>query len=585
MSSHGTDSGNVATELDAERVRRDFPLLLLERDGKPLVYLDNAATTQKPQCVIDTVCAFYTSLNANVHRAVYRLGQSATERYEDIRSKAQRFLGARTPAEIVFTRGTTDGINLVAGSFGRSNVGPGDEVLITAMEHHSNIVPWQMLCEEKGAVLRVAPIADDGTLLLDDMARLLGEKTKLVSLVHVSNALGTVNPIERTIGLAHDAGAKVLIDGAQSAGHMPMDVASLDCDFYACSGHKMLGPTGTGLLYGRESLLEAMPPYQGGGGMVVSMTYGQSTYKAPPHKFEAGTPNIAGIMGLGAAIDYLNGAGMQRVAAYEQELCAYGTGVLESIEGLSVVGTAADRVAVWSFCMEAAHPHDIAQALDCEGIAVRAGHHCVRPVMERLGLSATTRVSLAFYNTKDELDALRGALHRIASAPGAARASGGQGLEPHGKDPSNCGELADATHKAEGHNPLCGDHFTVYLLVEDDTIADVSFTGSGCAIAKTSASAMATVLKTKTIEEARAMSARFQDFVSADLDDPFDAHALGPLVAFRYVREYPVRVKCAMLAWHTMEVALERANDIPRARRQCCATPVHTETDKETAVQ
>jgi len=551
------------------------------RGGKPLIYLDSAATTQKPQCVIDTVSAYYTSQNANVHRAVYRLGQSATDRYEETRAKAQRFLGARCAAEIVFTRGTTDGINLVANSFGRANVGRGDEVLISAMEHDSNVVPWQMLCEEKGAVLRVAPIGDDGTLLLDELERLLGEKTRLVCLVHVSNALGTVNPIERVVRLAHEAGARVLVDGAQSAGHMPVDVAALDCDFYACSGHKMLGPTGTGLLYGKEELFEAMPPYQGGGGMVRSVTFEQSKYKAPPHKFEAGTPNIAGLIGLGAAIDYLNAVGMHHIAAYEQELCEYGTGVLESIEGLRIVGAATEKAAIWSFCMKAAHPHDIAQALDGEGIAIRAGHHCARPTMQRLGLSATARVSLAFYNTKDELDALREALHKVQGPSSTKSTPAGDTIVQHNRHPRNCRELKNATCMAEGLNSLCGDEFRVYLVLEGDTIADASFTGSGCAIAKSSASIMTTVLKGKTVQQAKILATQFEDLVSGEPGAPFDADALGRLVAFRVVREYPVRAKCATLAWHTMVAALGEEAGAPRAQCPCGATPVATEADTE----
>ena len=565
MSSSAADSGSEATRLDVERIRADFPLLQLRPGGKPLVYLDNSATTQKPQCMIDTVCAYYASQNANVHRAVYRLGQSATERYEATRSKGQRFLGARAPAEIVFTRGTTDGINLVASSFGRAFIGEGDEVLISTMEHHSNIVPWQMLCKERGAVLRVAPIDDDGALLVDEFQKLLNEKTKLVSLVHVSNALGTINPIKRIIDLAHDAGAKVLIDGAQSAGHMPIDVAALDCDFYACSGHKMLGPTGTGLLYGKEELLDAMPPYQGGGGMVRSVAFEESACKAPPHKFEAGTPNIAGVIGLGAAIDYLNAVGMANIAAYEQELVAYGTQLLESIEGLRLVGTAKEKTATWSFCMAEAHPHDIAQILDGEGVAVRAGHHCARPLMRRFGVSATVRASLAFYNTREELDALREAILKVKKMSKAKCAHYNQVILDHSKSPRNFGEMAKATFKGEGENPLCGDQLSVYLRIEGDKIADAAFTGSGCAISTSSASMMTTVLKGKTAEEAKALSARFEDLVTAEPEAPVDTRALGQLAAFCAVREYPTRAKCAILAWHTMVAALEREADSPAA--------------------
>lgn len=556
MSFSAADRKFGTITLDIERIRADFPLLQLRREGKPFVYLDNSATTQKPQCVIDKVCTYYKLQNANVHRAVYRLGQSATDEYEEARSKVQRFLGARTPAEIVFTRGTTDGINLVANSFGRTFIGEGDEVLISAMEHHSNIVPWQMLCRERGAVLRVAPIDEDGSLLLEEFQKLLNEKTKLVSILHVSNALGTINPIRRVIDLAHDARATVLIDGAQSGGRVPIDVAALGCDFFVCSGHKMFGPTGTGVLYGKEELLDAMPPYQGGGDMVQSVSFRKATYKAPPYKFEAGTPNIAGVIGLGAAIDYLNAVGMANVAAYEQELLAYGTQLLESIEGIRLIGTAKEKAAIWSFRLDDTHPHDIAQILDSEGVAVRAGHHCAQPVLRRFGVAATVRASLAFYNTREELDALSDALRKAKEVSSGRRAFHSQVILDHNKNPRNFHAMDGAAFKAEGHNPLCGDQLTVYLRIEGDTIADASFTGSGCAIARSSASVMTTVLKGKTVEEAKALSARFQNLVSADPEDPVDSKELGKLAAFCAVREYPVRMKCATLAWHTMLAAL-----------------------------
>ncbi len=401
------------TSKDIAAIRKQFPLLHTKCNGKRLVYLDNAATTQKPQCVIDALNTYYCEQNANIHRGIHRLSEAATEMYEAARKKMRRFLSADLACEIVFTRGTTEAINLVAQTYGRRNVGEGDEILISTLEHHSNIVPWQMLCEEKGAKLVVAPISDDGELLMDEFEKRLSKKTKLVAITHVSNALGSVNPIKKIIDMAHDAGARVLVDGAQSVSHMPVNVQALGCDFYACSGHKMFAPTGIGVLYGRASLLEAMPPWQGGGDMILSVTFEKTIYNGLPAKFEAGTPHIAGAIGLGAAIDYLNGIGMDRIAVYEHELLLHGTGVLDAIGGLRMLGRARDKAGVLSFVMDCAHPHDIGQILDSEGVAIRAGHHCAQPLLKRLGLPASARASLAFYNTKEELDALGEALKKV----------------------------------------------------------------------------------------------------------------------------------------------------------------------------
>jgi len=391
---------------DVDRVRKDFPLLRQQVHGQPLVYLDNAATSQKPQVVIDTLTRYYAEENSNVHRGVHFLSERATEAHEAARANVRRFLNAVDTREVIFVRGATEGINLVAQSYGRASIKPGDEIIISWMEHHSNIVPWQLLCEEKGAVLRVIPINEDGEVLLDEYARLLNPRTKFVALVHVSNALGTINPVKQMIEMAHRQRVPVLLDGAQAVAHLPVDVQELDCDFYVFSGHKVLGPTGIGILYGKADFLESMPPYQGGGDMILSVTFEKTRYNTLPYKFEAGTPHIAGVVGLGAALDYLRGIGLDRIAAYEQALLAYGTDVLSAIPGLRLIGTAKEKAGVLSFVLEGIHAHDIGTILDQEGIAIRAGHHCAMPLMQRFGVPATARASLAFYNTRGELDAL-----------------------------------------------------------------------------------------------------------------------------------------------------------------------------------
>jgi len=391
---------------DVGRIRADFPLLRQQIHGKPLVYLDNAATSQKPQAVIETLTRYYAEENSNVHRGVHRLSERATEAHEAARATVRRFLNAADTREIIFVRGATEGINLVAQSYGRASITAGDEIIISWMEHHSNIVPWQILCEEKGAVLRVIPINEDGEVLLDEYERLLNPRTKFVALVHVSNALGTINPVKQMIEMAHRQRVPVLLDGAQAVAHLPVDVQELDCDFYVFSGHKVLGPTGIGILYGKADFLEGMPPYQGGGDMILSVTFEKTRYNTLPYKFEAGTPHIAGVVGLGAALDYLRGIGLDRIAAYEQALLAYGTDVLSAIPGLRLIGTAKEKAGVLSFVVEGIHAHDIGTILDQEGIAIRAGHHCAMPLMQRFGVPATARASLAFYNTRGELDAL-----------------------------------------------------------------------------------------------------------------------------------------------------------------------------------
>ena len=386
--------------------RENFPVLNQRVHDKPLVYLDNAATTQKPQMVLDAMNQFYQLDNSNIHRGVHELSERSTRHYEEARVKVQRFLNAGDWREIVFVRGATEAINLVAYTFGRRHIEAGDEIVISAMEHHSNIVPWQILCDEKKAILRIAPINRRGELLLDEFEKLLGPRTKLVSVVHVSNALGTINPVAEIVRMAHRHNVPVFIDGAQAVAHMKVDVQKLDCDFYALSGHKMFGPTGIGVLYGKAALLEKMPPYQGGGDMIRSVTFAKTTYNELPYKFEAGTPNIAGTIGLGAAIEYLNDIGLDRIEAYEHELLAYGTRQLERIPGLRLIGTAREKASILSFVLEGVHPHDVGTILDREGVAVRTGHHCAQPVLEWFGVPATTRASLAFYNTRQDIDAL-----------------------------------------------------------------------------------------------------------------------------------------------------------------------------------
>ncbi|HUL79349.1 MAG TPA: cysteine desulfurase [Vicinamibacteria bacterium] len=398
---------------DVEAIRREFPVLRETVRGRPLVYLDSAASAQKPQPVIDAEREVYERSYSNVHRGVHHLSMVATESYEKARGKVRRFLGAAASREIVLLRGTTEAVNLVAQAYGRAHVGAGDEVLVTGLEHHSNIVPWQLLCGEKGAALRVAPIDDTGEVDMAAFERLLSPRTRIVSVAHVSNALGTVSPVRRMTELGHAAGAVVMIDGAQAAPHLAVDVQAIGCDFYAFSGHKVYGPSGVGALYGKAALLEAMPPWQGGGDMIASVTFEKSTWNELPYKFEAGTPNIAGGIALGAAIDWVDKVGLGAIAAHEHELLEYGTGLLERLPGLRLVGTAREKAGVLSFVLDGIHPHDVGTILDYDGIAVRTGHHCAQPVMDRFGIPATTRASLACFNTREELDALARGIGKV----------------------------------------------------------------------------------------------------------------------------------------------------------------------------
>jgi len=396
-----------------ERVRADFPILGRTVHGKPLAYLDNAATTQKPRQVLDAITSYYTGLNANVHRGVHELSERATEAYEGARERIRRYFNAGSAREIIYVRNATEGINLVAYAFARPRLKPGDEVLISAMEHHSNIVPWQLACEAAGAVLRVAPIDDRGELILEAFERLLTPRTRLVSITHMSNALGTVTPAAEIVRLAHARGIPVLLDASQAAYHMRLDVQALDCDFLVATGHKLYGPTGIGVLYGKAEHLEAMPPFMGGGDMIASVTFERSTWNVLPYKFEAGTPDIAGAIGLHAALDYIDAIGFEAIGAHERDLLDYGTRMLEAIDGVRIIGTARDKASILSFVIDGVHPHDIGTIVDREGVAIRTGHHCAQPVMERFGIPATARASLAMYNTREELDALGRALHRV----------------------------------------------------------------------------------------------------------------------------------------------------------------------------
>jgi len=404
------------TAFDVMRIREDFPILKTLVRGKPLIYLDNAATTQKPQQVIDSLSEYYSSTNSNIHRGVHTLSEKATREFEEARVKVKKFINAASEKEIIFTRGTTESINLVANSFGRSNLNEGDEILITGMEHHSNIVPWQLIASEKNAMLKAAPITDSGELILEGFEKLITERTKIISVVYLSNSLGTINPVEKIIEIAHKHGVPVLLDAAQAVSHIPVDVQKLDCDFFAFSGHKIYGPTGIGILYGKEKLLEQMPPFMGGGDMISRVTFAKTTYNELPYKFEAGTSNIADAIGLGAALDYVNSIGMDSISKYEKHLLDYTTNKLSDVEGLRIIGTAAEKSSVISFVLKNVHPHDVGTFLDFEGIAVRTGHHCTQPLMDRFSIPATSRASFALYNTIEEADVLVRGIKKVIEA-------------------------------------------------------------------------------------------------------------------------------------------------------------------------
>jgi cysteine desulfurase/selenocysteine lyase len=408
-----SETNKAVKVFDVNSIRKDFPILHQKIHGKDLCYFDNAATTQKPRAVINKLNEYYVSYNSNIHRGVHTLSEKATKEFEAVRDKVQKFINAKSRKEIIFTRGTTESINLVASTFGRQNIQEGDEIIISGMEHHSNIVPWQLLANEKKAVLKVIPFTDEGELIMDEYRKLLSPKTKIVSVVYVSNSLGTINPVEEIIALAHKMNIPVMLDAAQAVNHIPVDVQKLNCDFLAFSGHKLYGPTGVGVLFGKEELLNNMPPYMGGGDMISKVTFEETTYNELPYKFEAGTPNVADVIGLGAALDYVLNIGMNNIFYYEKELLDYAEAQTSKIEGLRLIGTAKNKCSILSFVLDNVHPHDIGTFLDFEGIAVRTGHHCTQPVMDRLGIPATSRASFAFYNTKEEIDTLIGGLKKV----------------------------------------------------------------------------------------------------------------------------------------------------------------------------
>ncbi len=407
-----TVNAGAMMTFDINKIRADFPILQTEVNGHPLVYLDNAASTQKPQVVIDAITKYYTEQNSNIHRGVHHLSELATKLYENARKTIAKFINA-DPKQIIYTRGATEAINLVVATYGRKFIGEGDEIIITEMEHHSNIVPWQMLCEEKGAKLRILRMNDDGEVSIDDFKEMLNEKTKFVSIVHISNSLGTINPVKEMIDLTHEAGAVFLLDGAQSIQHVAVDVKALDCDFFVVSGHKLYGPTGIGFLYGKKELLEAMPPYQGGGDMILSVSFEKTVFNEVPYKFEAGTPNIVGAIGLAEAIKYIDGIGIEKIAAYETELLDYATAVVADIPELRIIGTAANKTSVLSFVLSNVHPHDIGTFLNADGVAIRTGHHCTEPVMHKFKIPATSRASISFYNTKEEIDVFVASVKKV----------------------------------------------------------------------------------------------------------------------------------------------------------------------------
>lgn len=562
--------------LDVERIRADFPILSRTMNGRPLVYLDSAATSQKPRPVLDTLLRYYETMNANVHRGVYRLAEDATREYEAARTKIAAFVGAPTPAGVVFVRNTTEAINLVARAWGDRNVREGDEIVVTAMEHHSNLVPWHLLARRTGCRIRAVPITEDGRLDLAALDVLLNSRTRLVAVTHVSNVLGTINPVAEIARRVHAAGAAILVDGAQSVPHLPIDVAALGADFLAFSGHKMLGPTGVGALVVRPDRYEQMDPFLGGGEMIREVALTSSTYADPPWRYEAGTPNVAGVVALGAAVDYLRALGMDAVAGHDRLLGARARRRLSEVPGLRLLGPEPGPDAtggVATFTIEGAHPHDIAQALDGQGIAVRAGHHCCQPLMERLGLPATTRASFYLYNTEAEVDLLASALAEVAhtyaprasspTVPGPSAAAAevpddeffrevvlDHYLHPAGREP-----VDGVAVEWRGRNPLCGDEVTVRLRTEDGRISGLQVIGHGCSISVASGSMLAERMKGRTLEEARRLLRGVKSmFRGEPLPEGLD---LGDLAALQGVKDLPVRVKCALLAWTTLEEALD----------------------------
>jgi cysteine desulfurase/selenocysteine lyase len=551
---------------DWAAIRADFPILDQEVHGRPLIYFDSAASSQKPRLVIEALRHYYEHDHANVHRGLHALSTRATEAYEGARAKVAKYLGATSAEEIVFTRGTTEGINLVAQAWGTRFVRAGDVILLTEMEHHSNLVPWQMLAERTGAQLRFVPVREDGTLELESLPRLLTPEVKLFAFTHISNSLGTINPVAELCAAARAVGAVTLVDAAQSAGHLPVDVQAMGCDFLAFSGHKMCAPTGIGALYGRAEILEATPPYQGGGEMILSVTYERATYKSAPHRFEAGTPNIAGAVGLGAAIDYLEAIGREAIWAHDQSLVDHAYQRMAEIPGIRLLGPTSgskNRGGLVSFAMDGTHAHDIVTIADEAGIALRGGHHCTQPLMAKLGLESSARASFYFYNTHDEIDRFIQVLSERASSPGKFALPLGEIYEmvvnDHSSRPRNFGPIREGAIHTHGDNPSCGDSIDLYLRLGENKVDEIKFTGAGCTICMTSASLMTIKLKGKSVAEAKRLAGLFKAEVTGTSDESVNRgpRELGDLNVLRGVRKFPQRVKCAMLAWRAFEQALE----------------------------
>ena len=553
-----------------ERIRADFPILDQQVNGQPLVYFDNAATSQKPRAVLDALRHYYERDNSNVHRGMHELSARATATYEQARVKVARYLHAASEKEIVFTRGTTESINLVAQSWGGKFVREGDVILATEMEHHSNLVPWQLLAERTGATLRVLPINDRHELALDRLDEFLTPQVKLFAFNQISNSLGTINPVAELCAAARKVGAVTLVDAAQSAGHLPIDVQALGCDFLALSGHKMCGPTGIGALYGRLSVLETMPPWQGGGEMIETVQYEKSTWKQPPYRFEAGTPDISGAIGLGVAIDYLEAIGREEIFKHDAELTRYAHEKLLAIPGLRVLGPplGTPRGAVLSFVLGDAHAHDVVTKANEHGLALRGGHHCTQPLMRKLGLTSSARASFYFYNTKAEVDRMVKILTPSASPEASPAFSLPLGeiyemvVSDHARRPRNFGELAgESVVHVHGDNPSCGDTLDLHVQFGPEKVENVKFTGSGCTVCMTSASLMTLKLKGKPRAEAARLMHLFHDQVSAPADTEAGPgpRELGDLNVLGGVRKFPQRVKCAMLAWRAFEQALQES--------------------------
>jgi cysteine desulfurase/selenocysteine lyase len=551
-----------------EKIRADFPILDQQVNGVPLVYFDNAATSQKPRVVIDALRHYYEHDNSNVHRGMHELSARATAAYEEARAKVARYLHAASEQEIIFTRGATEGINLVAQTWGAKFVREGDVILATEMEHHSNLVPWQLLAERTGATLRVLPINDRHELALDRLDEFLTPQVKLFAFNQISNSLGTINPVAELCAAARKVGAVTLVDAAQSAGHLPIDVQALGCDFLVLSGHKMCGPTGIGALYGKLSVLETMPPWQGGGEMIETVHYEKSTWKQPPYRFEAGTPDISGAIGLGVAIDYIEAIGRENIFRHDAELTQYAYEQLAAIPGLRVLGPplGTPRGAVLSFVLGDAHAHDVVTMANEHGVALRGGHHCTQPLMRKLGLTSSARASFYFYNTKAEVDRMVAILTPSASAEASPAFSLPLGeiyemvVTDHARHPRNFGELAgESVVHVHGDNPSCGDTLDLHVQFGPEKVENVKFTGSGCTVCMTSASLMTLKLKGKPRAEAERLMHLFHDQVSAPADAEVGKgpRELGDLNVLRGVRKFPQRVKCAMLAWRAFEQALQ----------------------------